>query len=106
MGKDFVLVDSGFSAYFDCLGFIFFVYFSEEVVVGLATVEELAKGVSIAQEGLAIPPPREPAPSALASRPSLADVLGPGEFLLFCSFQWIGFLCFALRLVLVLCRCF
>jgi hypothetical protein len=87
MGKDFGLVDSGISAYFDCLGLIFFVYFSEDVIVGLATVEELAKGVSIAQEGLAVPLPRDPAPSALASRPSPADVLGPSELLLFCLFQ-------------------
>ena len=76
----------GFSAYFDCLGLIFFVNFSEDVVAGLATAEELAKGVSIAQEGLAIPLPRDPTPSALASRPSPADVLGPGKFLLFGSF--------------------
>ncbi|XP_021315120.1 uncharacterized protein LOC110434730 [Sorghum bicolor] len=46
--------------------------------IGLATAEELAKGASIAQEGLAVPPHRVPAPSALASRPSPADVLGPG----------------------------
>jgi len=106
MGKDFVLVDFGFYACFDCLGLIFFVYFSEDVVVGLATAEELAKGVNIAQEGLAIPPRRDPAPSALASRPSPADVLGPCEFLLFCLIHWFGFWYFILRLFLVLCRCF
>ena len=55
----------------------FFIYFSEDVFVGLATAEELAKGASIAQEGLVVPPPRFPAPSALASRPSPAN---PGEF--------------------------
>ncbi|XP_021320589.1 uncharacterized protein LOC110436992 [Sorghum bicolor] len=50
----------------------------EDVFAGLATAEELAKGASVAQEGLAVPPRREPAPSALASRPSPADVIGPG----------------------------
>jgi len=59
---------------------VFFVYFSEDVFVGLATTEELAKGASIAQEGLAVRPPRFPAPSALASRPSPANVTRPGEF--------------------------
>ncbi|XP_021315213.1 uncharacterized abhydrolase domain-containing protein DDB_G0269086-like [Sorghum bicolor] len=49
-----------------------------DVFAGLATAEEMAKGASVAQEGLAVPPPREPAPSALANRPSPADVLGPG----------------------------
>jgi hypothetical protein len=55
-------------------------YFSEDVIVGLASTEELAKGASIAQEGLVVPPPRMPAPSALASRPSPANVTGLGEF--------------------------
>ncbi|XP_021301870.1 uncharacterized protein LOC110429740 [Sorghum bicolor] len=50
----------------------------EDIFAGLATAEELAKGASVAQEGLAVPPRREPAPSALASRPSPADVIGPG----------------------------
>ena len=84
----------------------FFVYFSEDVFAGLATAEELAKGTSIAQEGLVVPPRRDPAPSALASRPSPTDVLGPGEFLLFCSIHWFVFWHFILRLVLVFCRCF
>ncbi|XP_021310427.1 uncharacterized protein LOC110433104 [Sorghum bicolor] len=57
---------------------MFFVYLSADVFAGLATAEELAKGASVAQEGLAVPPRREPAPSALANRPSPADVLGPG----------------------------
>jgi hypothetical protein len=82
-----------------------FLYFSEDVFAGLATAEELAKGASVAQEGLAVPPRREPAPSALASRPSPADVLGPGEFLL-CSTNWFVFWYIVLRFVLVLCRCF
>jgi len=81
------------------------IYFSEDVFAGLATAEELAKGASVAQEGLAVPPRREPAPSALVSRPSPADVLGPGEFLLLCSTHWF-FLYFILRLVLVLRRSF
>jgi hypothetical protein len=68
---------------------MFFVYLSAEVFAGLATAEEMAKGASVAQEGLAVPPPREPAPSALANRPSPADVLGPGEFPLF-WFQRFG----------------
>ena len=84
----------------------FFYYFSEDVFAGLATAEELAKGASVAQEGLAVPPRREPAPSALASRPSPADVLGPGEFLLFCSTDWFVFWHFILRFVFVLRRCF
>ena len=54
----------------------------------------MAKGASVAREGLAVPPRREPATSALASRPSPADVLGPGEFLLFCSTHWFVFLVF------------
>jgi hypothetical protein len=83
-----------------------FLYFSEDVFAGLATAEELAKGASVAQEGLAVPPRREPTPSALASRPSPADVLGPGEFLLLCSTLWFVFCYFILRLVLVLRRCF
>ena len=69
------------SACFDYRGLILFVYFSEDVVAGLASAEELARGASIAQEGLAVPPPRNPAPSALASRPSPANVLGPGKLL-------------------------
>ena len=48
------------------------------MVAGLATAEELAEGASIAREGLEVPPPRVPAPSALASRPSPANVMGPG----------------------------
>ena len=48
------------------------------MITGLASAEELAKGASIAQEGLVVPPPRNPAPSALASRPSPANVMGPG----------------------------
>ena len=51
--------------------------------MGLASTEELAKGASIAQDGLAVPPHRIPAPSALASRPSPANVTGPGEFVRF-----------------------
>ena len=51
------------------------------MIAGLASAEELAKGPSIAQEGLAVPPPRDPAPSALASRPSPANVIGPGKLL-------------------------
>ena len=84
----------------------FVLFFLEDVFVGLATAEELAKGVSIAQEGLAVPPRRDPTPSALASRPLPADVLGPGEFLLLCSIHWFAFWYFILRLVLVLWRCF
>jgi len=57
---------------------MFFVYLSADVFARLATAEELAKGASIAQEGLAVPPRRDPARSALASRSSPADVLGPG----------------------------
>ena len=48
--------------------------------MGLASVEELAKGASIAQEGLVVPPLRFPVPSALGSRPSPANVLGLGTF--------------------------
>ena len=65
-------------------------FFVEDVVAGLATAEELAKGASIAREGLEVPPPRVPAPSALASRPSPADVLGPGKMItlfIFCCFN-------------------
>jgi len=51
------------------------------VIAGLASAEELAKGASIVQEGLAVPLPRNPAPSALASRPSPANVMGPGKLL-------------------------
>ena len=73
----------------------------------MATAEELAKGASVAQEGLADPPRREPAPSALASRPSPADVLGPGESLLFLFNTLVCFFWFfILRFVLVLRRCF
>ena len=68
-----------------------FIYFLEDVFAGLATAEELAKGASVAQEGLVVPPRREPAPSALASRPSPADVLGPGEFILLSSTLWFVF---------------
>ena len=85
---------------------MFLVYLSAEVFAGLATAEEMAKGASVAQEGLAVPPPREPAPSALANRPSPADVLGPGKFLIFCSIHWFVFWYFILRLVVVLRRCF
>ena len=56
---------------------MFLVYLSADVFAGLATAEEMAKGASVAQEGLAVPPRREPTPSALANRPSPADVLGP-----------------------------
>ena len=59
---------------------MFFVYLSADVFAGLATAEEMAKGASVAQEGLAVPPPREPAPSALASRPSPTDYLVPVSF--------------------------
>ena len=52
------------------------------MIAGLATAEELAKGASIAHEGLAVPPPRNPAPSVLASRPSPANVMGPGKLLM------------------------
>ena len=69
------------SACFDYRGLILFVCFLEDVVAGLASAEELARGASIAQEGLAVPPPRNLAPSALASRPSPANVLGPGKLL-------------------------
>jgi len=57
-----------------------FCTFSEDVIAGLASAEELAKGASIAQEGLAVPPPRIPAPSALGSRPLPANVIGPCKF--------------------------
>jgi len=57
---------------------LYYFMFLEDVVAGLATAEELAKGASIAREGLEVPPPRVPAPSALASRPSPANVMGPG----------------------------
>jgi len=40
--------------------------FSEDVIA------ELARGASIAQDGLAVPPPCFPAPSA--------NVIGPGRF--------------------------
>ena len=60
-----------------------FCMFSEDVIAGLASAEELAKGASIAQEGLVVPPPRVPAPSALGSRPSPANIIGPGEFFRF-----------------------
>jgi len=85
---------------------MFLVYLSADVFAGLATAEEMAKGASVAQEGLAVPPRREPAPAALANRPSPADVLGPGKFLIFCSIHWFVFWYFILRLVLVLRRCF
>ena len=85
---------------------MFLVYLSAEVFAGLATAEEMAKGASVAQEGLAVPPRREPAPSALANRPSPADVLGPGKFLIFCSIHWFVFWYFILRLIVVLRRCF
>jgi hypothetical protein len=58
-------------------------YFLADVIAGLASAEELAKGASIAQEGLVVPPSRVPAPSVLASRPSPANVTGPGEFVRF-----------------------
>ena len=81
------------------------------MVAGLATAEELAKGASIAQEGLEVPPPRFPAPSALASRPSPANVTGPGElltfFVFFCCFDFL--VSFGLVLILLLFflrRCF
>ena len=85
---------------------MFLVYLSAEVFAGLATAEEMAKGASVAQEGLAVPPPREPAPSALANRPSPADVLGPGEFPLLVSVGLVCFWHFILRFVFVMCRCF
>ena len=50
------------------------------MIAGLASAEELTKGASIAQEGLVVPPPCFPAPSALASRPLHANITGPGEF--------------------------
>jgi hypothetical protein len=78
------LVCFDISSCLNCLGLIFFVYFLEDVIVGLASAEELAKGASIALEGLAVPPPRIPAPTALGSRPSPANIIGPGEFLIFC----------------------
>ena len=56
------------------------------MIAGLASAEELAKGASIAQEGLVVPPPRNHAPSALDSRPSPANVLGPGKLLTFFGF--------------------
>jgi len=55
----------------------------------LATAEELAKGASIAREGLEVPPPRVPAPSMLASRPSPANVMGPGRTIFLFSFFFL-----------------
>ena len=84
------MVGSDISTCFDCLSLILCVYFLEDVIAGLASTEELAKGASIAQEGLSVPPPRIPAPSALASRPSPADVIGPGKFKMFFRFCRLG----------------
>jgi len=81
IGKVFCFVGFDLSACFFLFWYFIFVYFSEDVVAGLASPEELARGASIAQEGLAVPPPQNPAPSALASRPSPANVLGPGKLL-------------------------
>jgi len=58
-------------------------------------VEELDRGDSIAQEGLDVPPPRIPTPSALDTRPSPANVIGPSKFLNNFSslhFEWFGYL--------------
>jgi len=60
------------------------IYSSEDVIAGLASAEKLAKGASIAQEVLVVPLPRIPAPTVLASRPSPANIAGPGEFGRFC----------------------
>jgi hypothetical protein len=54
--------------------------FLEDVVAGLASAEELARGASIAQEGLVVPLPCFPVPSTLGSRPSPANVISPGKF--------------------------
>ena len=74
-------------------------YFLEDVIAGLASAEELAKGASIAQEGLVVPPSRVPAPSVLASRPSPANVTGPGEFVRFCFYVFSRVVCLLLSLI-------
>lgn len=61
------------SVCFSCL-------FSEDTIAKIASADELAAGAIIAQDGLAIPPLRFPVPSRLGSRPSPANVIGPGKF--------------------------
>lgn len=61
------------SVCFSCL-------FSEDTIAKIASADELAAGASIAQDGLVVPPLRFPAPSGLGSRPSSANVIGPGKF--------------------------
>ena len=69
------------------------------MIAGLASAEELAKGASIAREGLVVPSPRIPAPSALASRPSPANVTSPGEFGKFCFYVFSRVVCLLLSLI-------
>jgi hypothetical protein len=45
----------------------------------IASTAELAGGVSIAHEGLAVPPPRFPTPAGLGTKPSPVGVAGAGK---------------------------